>query len=455
MRVYNDRHPIKFSLISSKYAIPRQYKAKQGEAHSALIEYVTANFHNTRSYKQKICDALNIITYCIIENEVPPFDWKLSDPLNTLPDYDMDMIENAIDNLYLTIDSIEWDIIETPIILDKPITPQYSDLADLLPPEIEPSDKTKSVEPAKQAESEAQHTQAPIKANTSDIHAVADQIVSQIQTLTPQQRAMMDAHVIAADLSEIPHQTQPNDIYLRSPEIPSRDMSQPWFIPPQQLDLPTMYRTLPIIPTVSRQISATTCLSEMTDKELMHLFPTQFMRTRKRSLYDKVDTLDYDDQLGCILQIDGFTKEQVVDNMIKYPHFYNLKRIVDDDSYPDFGIDIEIDGELMSIDSVWTSLPESEVIPPTKTFAREYVIRRYLLEEEAGIEHKYKMYGILEPFLTLIMPPDMYIQRGYKDTLGIAKQHVHARVNFYRSRNPVIRQSSQYLEYNLLETLPW
>ena len=68
------------------------------------------------------------------------------------------------------------------------------------------------------------------------------------------------------------------------------------------------------------------------------------------------------------------------------------------------------------------------------------MVRRYLLEEEAGVVHKYPMYGTLLPYLTLFMPPEEYIRRGYKDTLNIAKQCVASRVSFKQSRNPVLKR---------------
>ena len=177
----------------------------------------------------------------------------------------------------------------------------------------------------------------------------------------------------------------------------------------------------------------------MTDAELMHLYPDQFVRTRSPILYEKVNGLPYDDQLGVIFPISNFKKEEIIDNIIKYPHLYKLKREVDGEIIS-FYDDIEIDGELLSIANVWDTLPEAKYIPRQSDYIKEYVVRRYLLERDHGVQHKYPMYGSLDPYLTLFMPPSDYVDRGYKDVLQIVKDCVNSRVRFKTTRNPILKR---------------
>ena len=74
------------------------------------------------------------------------------------------------------------------------------------------------------------------------------------------------------------------------------------------------------------------------------------------------------------------------------------------------------------------------------SWVKEYVIRRYLLEEEIGISHSYKIAGSLDPFLTLFMPANKYIERGYPDVLEIVKQCVTSRIRYKQSRSPILRR---------------
>ena len=102
---------------------------------------------------------------------------------------------------------------------------------------------------------------------------------------------------------------------------------------------------------------------------------------------------------------------------------------------------LEVDGELYKISDVWSTLPESGIIPYTKEFVKEYVVRRYLLERDIkGIEHKYPLYGSLDMFLTLFTSPDDYASMGYTNIIQMARDCVTARVNYKRSRNPVLRR---------------
>ena len=72
-RIYSTTNRIKFTDIPEKYATPREFRAKQSEVHSAVISYVYENYRDTKKYRQKVVDALNCLTYCILQHDPPPF----------------------------------------------------------------------------------------------------------------------------------------------------------------------------------------------------------------------------------------------------------------------------------------------------------------------------------------------------------------------------------------------
>lgn len=108
-RIYSMTNRIRFTDIPEKYAVPSKFRAKQSDVHSAVIVYVYNHFRNSKKYRQKVVDALNYLTYCIVlEEDVPSYNWTAADPLNTMPeDLDMDMIEQSLGDLCLTDEAIE------------------------------------------------------------------------------------------------------------------------------------------------------------------------------------------------------------------------------------------------------------------------------------------------------------------------------------------------------------
>lgn len=408
--IYSERNKIKFTSISERYCIPAKFKAKQSELHSALIEYVVANFRNTSKFKSKVVDALNILTYCVLEGEVPTFDWKVKDPLATLPDFDMDRVRFIVGNYYLEESAIEWDVTEVDVPdVTAPI------ITEVLKPEPKPVPKQK-VEAARPIT--AVDSPEPVKPKSIFNTTPADTIGSFLTS------------------SETPKE----DLYIQSPKYVQFDYSRPWLSVQDGDDMLTIYTTLPEIPTKQNEISVTTDVRLMTDAELMTLYPNHVIHTRSAALYDRIEGINYDENLGCILPINGFSPEHVRDNIIRYPHFYKLKRYSADDEVISFYEDIELDGDLESVASIWDSLPESKIIPKQSEFIKEYVVRRYLLEEENGIQHRYPMYGTLKPFLTLFMPPEEYIKYGFKDVVEISRQCVMSRVSYKQSRSPILKR---------------
>ena len=407
--MYSSQNKIKFTSISEKFALPSKFKGQQSKLHGEFIEYVVKHFQNTRKYKQTVVDALNILTYCVIASEAPTFDWKLSDPFNTIPEYDMDMIEEATSVYFLTMDAIDWDVSEADD------SYHITDAQVIVPSApTEPQEDVKIYTPSR----------AEIAPDTTPI--VPPQI----------SRVIQEVPEVSTCTTVL---TPKEDLYIQPPKYPQFDFSKPWLSVQDKGDQLVIYTTIPEIPTKQNEISVTTDPDKMTVTEMMMLYPKQFIRTRAPIMYEPQEGLDFDPELGCILPIDHYSREELIDNIIRYPHFYKLKRMVDGEIVSMYE-DIEIDGELLSTEAVWDSLPESLKIPKQSDFIKEYVVRRYILEEEHGIKHKYPMYGTLKPFLTLFMPPEGYIKRGYKETEQIVKCCIDSRISFKRSRNPILKR---------------
>ena len=226
-------------------------------------------------------------------------------------------------------------------------------------------------------------------------------------------------------------------LYIRPPTIPQFDISKPWLNTVKNGIEYTIYQTLPAIPHNQSQISVTTDIDLMTDKDLLNLFPNCFIKTRASIMYENYKTLK-NNKIGVIFPIGDFSEKQIYDNIIKYPHFYKLKRFVDD-KYVSFYSNIEINGILYDTMEIWDSIPDSRYIPKNADYIKEYVVRRYLLERDNGVSHKYPLFGSLNPYLTLFTTIDDYYNLGYTDALDLAKQCVKSRIDYKQSRNPVIR----------------
>lgn len=236
--------------------------------------------------------------------------------------------------------------------------------------------------------------------------------------------------------------TPKEDLYLRPPTIPQMDIKHPWKAALID-DVPyVIYPSYPEIPKRQNEISCTTDVSKMTSVDLCNLFPNRFIPTRSSSMYEYTPTLSYHEFLGNIIPVAGYTESQLIDNLIKYPHIFRLTRFVDNE-FVSFYSHIEIDGQLYPVADAWRSLPESSKIPFTLDYVKEYVVRRYLLERDIShVEHKYPLFGTLDPFLTLFMPATSYASLGYTDAVALAKQCVISRVSYKQSRNPILRRIS-------------
>lgn len=246
---------------------------------------------------------------------------------------------------------------------------------------------------------------------------------------------------VTASASEDFIPTPKENLYLKGKVIPQFDMDDIWlrtFINGEEY---VIYRSLPIVPKIQRDVTVTTDVNRCTSADLLKLYPNVFIKTRSTALYQPCESLTCLDDLGVVLPILDFTEDQLIRNIVEYPHLYHVERYVDGD-WEKFYKRIEIDGKLYDTMEVWDSLPDSKRIPKSAEYIKDYVIRRYLMERDIlHIEHKYPMWGSLDPFITLFMPAADYKRYGIDDPVATARACVTSRVSWYQTRNPVLRMA--------------
>lgn len=232
-----------------------------------------------------------------------------------------------------------------------------------------------------------------------------------------------------------------SDISLSFPKVPRFDPNKVWAIGKDIYGrLIPIHPTLPEIPTVQNEISITTDVSKFSKQDLLNLFPNKRLKPRHDELYQKVEGFDWDPVLGYIPKILDFTKEQIVENLIKYPKFNYMYREFGEDSRVNFTSFLESNENLVPLKVAVEVVPDMVALPKSKIFYMDYIVRRYLLERDVlGIEHKFPMYGTFDPFMTLFTTMEEYAALGYSDFESMAKQCVIGRVKFYQSRNPLVR----------------
>ena len=396
---------MRFTEIPEKLKYPPRIRSSLSTIHSDIVSYYVDKFSGRRSQKIAITNLMNTASYLLLIGDF--INYKQNDPENSISVISDDKIRSKLikENLYIDYNTIVWDI---DVIESINKTTSSDNIK---------SDTTSNIE---------------IECNSNnkfDANEIKQPTVIQYNKL------------------QNPYKL--SDISFLGPIVPRLDTSKVFIDKVIDGDRYCIYYSLPEIPTVQQEISVTTDISMMTSSELLNLFPNSILYTRDKELYYRVSGIEYDDTFGCILPIDGFTKDQILDNIIKYPllEFSSVlvrsgwnkkenKRI-----HIPFWKKIEINGELYSIKDVWNDLPDTKNIPEIKPFISDYVMRRYLLERDIlGIDHKYKLFGDFDEFNTLVMPIDEYIKRGYDNPEDIASRCVNARVAIKRSRNPVIRR---------------
>lgn len=381
---------IRFYDIPDRIKYPANCQAKLTDLHNEIIQYTSDNFSSKVSFKRSVIKAMNTVSYLLISGDTIPSGWKPQNLTSGLPDISEDSLKSKLKNCYVPQTSIDW-----------------SELVEADNDSIDPS----------------------INKDNESVRIDSEFSFKQIEN--------------SEQFAAVFH-SEPEDLYLQGPLIPQIDTSKIYARGEIDGTKLVIYHSLPIVPTRQCEISVTTDVSLLSERDLMKLYPDRRFYTRNSDLYRKVDGLYYEEGLGCVLPIKDFSRSQIIDNMIKYPHLENILRLGKSASgakYVEFWKFIEIGGELHRTKDIWDSLPESSFIPKSKFFMEEYVIRRYLLERDVeGINHRFKMFGSLDPFLTLFMDSDSYIRYGYKNVVEIARQCVCSRVSYKKSRNPILRR---------------
>lgn len=278
-----------------------------------------------------------------------------------------------------------------------------------------------------------------------DLELLPRQIEWDIEPVEPKSEAVAEPKpipaTVTASMSEDFMPTPKENLYLKGRTIPRFDPDDVWlrtFINGEEF---VMYRSLPIVPEIQRDVTVTTDVNRCTPADLLKLYPNVLIKTRAAALYQPCDSLKYLDDLGIVLPILDFTEDQLIRNIIEYPHLYHVERYINGD-WEKFYKRIEIDGELYDTMEVWDSLPDSKRIPKSAEYIKDYVIRRYLMERDIlHIKHKYPMWGSLDPFITLFMPAADYKRYGIDDVVTTARTCVTSRVSWYQTRNPILRQA--------------
>lgn len=380
----------KFTEIPEQLNYPPRLKATLSTYHSDIITYAINHFDGTNSRKSEIVSLMNTISYHMIQGNTLPTNWTSTDPFKNIQMVDYYECEEVLKDLFLHPRKIQWDI------------------------DIQESEDVN------------------IDTNSTRIISGSSTLRRQISTNIEESKK--------TNIPKIMEEPTPKEyLYIKPPTIPRFDVRRPWMRKIVNNTTYCIYPTLPDPPVTQSQISITTDVDKMGHTDLLKLYPNRTIHTRSANMYQPYEGIELDSLLGLILPIEGFTKEEVRDNIIKYPHIFRLTRLVDGKP-TSFYSHIEIDGELRDTLEVWDSLPESKIIPKNSEFVKEYVVRRYLLERDINkVEHKYPLFGTLDPFLTLFTTPQIYESLGYSDSIELARDCVRSRVSYKYTRNPVVR----------------
>ncbi len=373
---------IKYAVSELPY--PKKHKAILSALHADIVDYALTHNDGTKAFHRRIVNCMNAVSYYIIVGDSAP-ESVIDDAgeLIEIQEVDNDIAKNAIGDMFISVSAVDWTGVN---IIEKP------------------------ADPAQEPESK------PVKKNIEVFSSGLNQ----------------------PNLSETP--TPAAHLYLLSPKVPRFDLTQdPWYRTVIDGRVCEIYKSLPLSPKRQVDITITTNVDMMSGVDLISLFPNRIVHTRADVMYQPLDKVKLDPDLGLLIPIKGFTERQIRDNIIKYPHIFRLKRVVDS-QFESFYRQIEIDGELKPIEEVIDTLPEFQILPKNDEFVKEYVVRRYLLERDIkGIKHNYPLFGTLDPFLTLFMPTGDYTKYGYSNLLDLARSCVKSRVSYLQSRNPFVR----------------
>lgn len=423
--LYTENNQLNLSNLIDGYELPQVCRAKSSEYFQYVYEFVSENYIDSKVYKRSLTHAINTLTYIIFTNDSLPFSWDKYHPLDNLPEIDEETLQITLGKYYLYAESICWDVNASSTVQPSVSTVHQVSISTVNNPL-------------------SQHTQQKLSVYNQQLQKQDTEQVSVVNKLTPMEDILLDPGL---------------------PFIPIIDMNDPWFYTVDDNNEKfVIYKSLPLVPECQSDITVSTEVNSLLPSELLKLYPNHIMKLRHQSMYIKhsgYEHLEYDDELGVILPIPGFTRQQVLDNIIKYPDLINIgpgrigrrnrgtNGLVKEVVWEPFEHRMEVNGELIKVNgATWNSIPELQAIPPTAAFRQEYVVRKYLLERDNGVQHEKEMFGTLYPFITLFMPMEEYIKRGYKDVEQIAVMCARSRVSYHRSRNPMLLRLGLQYNYN-------
>lgn len=420
---------IEFSQIPDKLKYSRDMLDVR-KYHNRVVSYFL-NEHRklSMSDKREIVNMLNKFVYAKLSNDYITSALSDYEVVRFISDYDPDVdieehIRRYVPSLLVKVNDIDWSYFDN-IEDDTAVNEQddsVSEISDVLQDDTQNGVNDRCVE--------------AMSSESNDVKESKDiQIQSEVDN--------------APSISSRDNDSTKEDLFIQGPKVPRFDVNAPFLYQVDGNDVLAIYTTLPLVPSRQCEISCTTDVNLFSDSDLMKLYPNKFIPTRSDVMYDvnlaEKYSLEYDDMLGILIPIQGFTMKEVRDNIIEYPHIFKLMKRVDNSSV-NFYSTVELEGELHKITEVWGELEDTKRLPKSKDFMKEYVVRRYLLERDRlEITHKYSMLGSLDPFLTLFMSSDDYLKYGYYDKVGMARSCVNSRVEYHRSRNPILRRLGYYV----------
>ena len=369
----------------------RRFQSKLASVLTDVVLYVSNHFTPTIKYKKSVVSLINTISYYYVSGDSLPLQWDSSDPFSDIEVLDADVYEDFLGPLMIYDTDVTWDI---------------------QPNEIE------------------------VRASTSESSESEAKKLDKKPTTIKQAKKLARSSVVYNSSPK----SKREDISFEFPKYPSVDTNQIWAIGKDYASRPVpIFVTLPKIPTKQCEISMTTSVDLLSETELLNLYPDTILHPRRPEMYQKIDGFGFDDTLGFIPRIEGFSEEDIRNNIIQYPQFNYLFRYIGEDRVS-FLKHIEIDGELYTIQDACNVVDDLKNLPAARCYVWDYIVRRYLLERDIKhIQHRYPMVGSFDPFMTLFMPKESYSSLGY-NTLELARSCIRGRVNFYISRNPLVRE---------------
>ena len=392
-------------VILNRTIVPnsiRHHLSRISDLDSRLLEYVQVHGARTARDKSNVIRKMNSMAYQIIIGDYIDVDPSTSSGFDSIVTIEDSECQSKLGSLFIKISDVDWDI-------------------DTAPDDKTAVSTTSTVDPAEVAVAKPQGFR-PLFETSRNEEPPSDYDVT---TYTDSaSKASVDSDISFA-FKKVP-KFDPDRIWAVGHDVYGRQVP--------------IYMTLPEIPRVQNDVTVTTDINKMSRQDLLNLFPDRRLRPRHAELYEKIDGFDWDPILGYIPKILDFTKDQIIENLIKYPKFSLLFRTVGEQrvSFTNF---IELDGGNIVPWNVAAEIsPDMVALPKSKIFYRDYIVRRYLLERDVlHIQHKYPLIGTFDPFMTLFTTMDEYKKLGYTDFESMARQCVVGRVKFFQTRNPLVR----------------